>query len=98
MENLDTPFTATVTLNIAQMVEIENALRARIVTLYGLDDPGVDPENENLRWRNIALCQEVLRLLEPVVDRGVEAFEEETTRAETQILDDPEAVKKFLEG
>jgi uncharacterized protein involved in exopolysaccharide biosynthesis len=95
MEKFSTRFTASFTLNIAQMIELQRALQARVVKLYGLNDPEFDGE---IQWDKVAWCREVLEMLDPVVDRGVLEYEAEIAREEAQILDDPAAVKKFLES
>lgn len=94
MEPFNTRYTATFTLNIAQMIELENALRARLVRLMGFGVEDFDPEtidNDKIAW-----VREILDMLRPVVDEGVLAYEAEIARSEAQVLNNDEAVERFL--
>lgn len=93
MEPFNTRYKATFTLNIAQMIEVEKALRARWIQLLGIETGVINPETDQIVW-----CREVLDMLSVVVDEGVLAYEAEVAKDEARALDDLDALKKFLDG
>ncbi|NBR35876.1 MAG: hypothetical protein EBT80_00545 [Chitinophagales bacterium] len=93
MEPFNTRYKATFTLNIAQMIEVEKALRARWIQLLGIETGVMNPETDQIVW-----CREVLDMLSVVVDEGVLAYEAEVAKDEARALDDLDALKKFLDG
>ncbi|MFZ9715852.1 MAG: hypothetical protein ACO3CH_00145 [Ilumatobacteraceae bacterium] len=93
MEPFNTRHKATFTLNIAQMIEVEKALRARWIQLLGIETGVINPETDQIVW-----CREVLDMLSVVVDEGVLAYEAEVAKDEARALDDLDALKKFLDG
>ena len=93
MEPFNTRYKATFTLNIAQMIEVEKALRARWIQLLGIETGVMNPETDQIVW-----CREVLDMLSVVVDEGVLAYEAEVAKDEARALDDLDALKRFLDG
>jgi len=89
-----------ITLNYAQMHQINKAVASRIVEILeraGLkEEHGIDPEL--LDSDGLEILASVSRLLEPYITEAVNLFEEELAAEESKDLEDTTKLQKWLNG
>ncbi len=88
---MDNTQIAQVTMTMDEMVEVRRAISARIGNWIADGELGHKHEEINLLMR-------AGEKLDAQIDNCLELYEVNLARREAQILDDDEAVRKFMEG
>lgn len=82
---------ATITMNVQQLFEVSKAITDRIAK-YAL----ATDEQYPYRWQDMETLQSVQQVLRKHIEFVTDAYEAEIASEETESLNDPDEIRKFL--
>ena len=92
MEHEPSTYKATITLDFQQLMEVRKAITDRVAKYFLATDDEYPYRRDDLKTLN-----RTAQMLDSHIDIATAEWEAKVAQTEASLLDDPEAIRKFLD-